>query len=595
MLFIVARAYFIIVQHDEASNFGLKIFFSSFMHGFKLDLSATCYLLLIPLLVAIPGIYFTGNWYKTFLKKYTFIFIAVITAVVVSDAQIYTYWAFRLEYTSLEYIRNPGEAVASLAKGEIYSYLIPFIIFSAGYIFTANRLINRTFSDLPAIRYPVPGIFVLLFLIAFLIIPIRGGTGTVPLNVSASYFSESMFPNHAAVNVTWNLAHTTIYRKPVKNPYIFTTSEEAAADVRELTLDSGSTLKVLNNEKANVIIIILESFGSFLVETGFPDTVITPYFKSLIPEGIYFSDIYATGSRTDKVIPAILSGYPNLPALKILQEPRKSSQLPGLVKLLDNKGYKSSFWYGGDLNFANLNSYILGSGFNEIVTRFDFSPAETNSKWGVHDHLVLNRMIDSINSAEQPFVYTLLTLSSHEPFEVPMDPYFTGSDIISRFKNSAYYTDRALGDFIDRAKAATWWNNTLIVLIADHCRRNSSLIPVYSEEIFKIPMLWLGGALAVKDTVISRVGNQYDLPLMVSNQLNIEGDFRFSKDLLSSGSKSFAFYTYFEGFSFITDSLSVVYDISLGKNVVEKGNNPAMAEKYGKSFLQFLFDDYLSR
>lgn len=595
LLFILARIYFLVKQHDEASMYSIKILISTFIHGFSLDLSMTCYLLLIPLLASIPGLYFNGSWFRTFLKVYTFTLVLLITAVVVADAGIYSYWAFRLEYTSLEYIKHPGDAVASLGKGEVFSYIIPFLVLSSLLLYICNNLINKYFSNLNRVKPLIPGIVVFLVITAFQIIPIRGGIGTVPLNVSAAYFSGSLFPNHAAVNVIWNLGHTSIYKKPTKNPYQFKDPEIAKESFKRLLQDSSATSMVLKTDRPNIIIIILESFGSFLINEDLTDTIIIPRFQELIREGIYFSNIYATGSRTDKVIPAILSGYPNLPSLKVLQEPRKSGSLPGIIKLLDSAGYKTSFWYGGDLNFANLNSYILGSSFREIITMRDFSSSDYNSKWGVHDHVIFNRMQDSLARSKQPFAYTVLTLSSHEPFEVPMDPVFRGRDELSRFKNSAFYTDKSLGGFIDMAKKTDWWKNSLVVLIADHCRRCSPTIPVYSEEIFKIPMLWLGGALSVRDTVIHRIGNQYDLPLIIANQLNLDSKFPFSKDLLSPGSGSFAFYTYNEGFAFITDSATSIYDISLKNNVFVSGKNPSEAESLGKSFLQVLFDDYLRR
>ena len=594
-LFEFARIYFLAVQHEEASIYSSSTILKTFLYGIKLDISTACYLMLLPLLIFIPWLWFPGKWYKHFLKTYSFIVIAVISGIVVSDARIYNFWAYRLEFSSLAYIKDPADAAASLRKGEMMLYLIPFILVAVAFILLCNKIINRFMKEPGKVKMPVVSSFVTAFVIASLIIPIRGGLGTVPLNASSAYFSESLFPNHAALNVVWNIGHTSIYRKPVKNPYLFKESSKAMEDLSYLKADSGTPVEVITNQRPNIIVIIIESFGSYLVNQASPDTVVTPRFRELIKEGLYFSDIYATGSRTDKVIPAIISGYPNLPYIKILQEPSKSTRLPGLFRLLDSLDYSTAFWYGGDLDFANLNSYIRSSGFRKIITKDNFSPKECNSKWGVHDHILLDKLSDSLSAYKKPFACAVLTLSSHEPFEVPMKPVFTGNNEVSRFKNSALYTDSCIGDFISKARESEWWNNTLIVLMADHCRRSSVNIPVYSEEIFRIPLLWLGGALAVEDSVISRTGNQYDLPLMIANQLKLKGDFPFSKDLLSPGSKSFAFYSYMGGFAFITDTATAIYDLNLKGNIVERGKYPSSAESFGKSMLQTLFDDYLSR
>jgi phosphoglycerol transferase MdoB-like AlkP superfamily enzyme len=415
------------------------------------------------------------------------------------------------------------------------------------------------------------------------------------LNTGSVYFSSKLFPNHAAINVIWNFGHSAVYRKPVGNPYLFNDPCNAGTDVKYLTADSLLPRKVLLTKRPNILLIILESFGSQLIDQNPGDTLITPRFNEYIHEGIYFTNIYAAGSRTDKAIPAIFSGYPNLPTIQVIREPGKVESMTGFIKLLDSAGYKTSFWYGGDINFADMNSYLTTTGFREKITMENFSRKDYNSKWGVHDDVLFSLLQDSLSGTAEPFACAVLTLSSHEPFEVPMEPVFKGKDQFTLFKNSVFYTDRSLGYFLDNAKKSDWWKNTLVILIADHCRRSTEKIPVYSEEIFKIPMLWLGGALAYQDIRIDKIGCQFDLPLTLADQLGLNGSFPFSKDLLSEGSKSFAFYTYNEGFAFLTDTSTAIYDIKLQSRVKETGINPDQAEKFGKSFLQVLFDDYLER
>jgi hypothetical protein len=108
-------------------------------------------------------------------------------------------------------------------------------------------------------------------------------------------------------------------------------------------------------------------------------------------------------------------------------------------------------------------------------------------------------------------------------------------------------------------------------------------------------MVWTGGALTVKGLKINKTGSQVDIPLTLLDQLDISADFPFSKDLLSEESGSFAFYTFNEGFGFVTDSSSVAFDQKSGQSVQMEGKNPAAAEAKGKAFLQVLFDDYLKR
>jgi phosphoglycerol transferase MdoB-like AlkP superfamily enzyme len=176
-----------------------------------------------------------------------------------------------------------------------------------------------------------------------------------------------------------------------------------------------------------------------------------------------------------------------------------------------------------------------------------------------------------------------------------MEPVFEGKDDLTKFRNSVYYTDKTVGNFIAWAKTTEWWKNTLVVLIADHCRRNTLDDLVFSQKIFKIPMLWLGGALKAGGKRIEKLGTQVDIPVTLLNQLDLPGEFPFGKDLLSDKSNSFAFYVYNEGFAFITDSSTFIYDHKLGAPVLNSGPDPEINERLGKAFLQVLYDDYMKR
>ena len=231
-------------------------------------------------------------------------------------------------------------------------------------------------------------------------------------------------------------------QKPVKNPYEFGDLPSAIAAVDTLTLKNGISRKVLNSTDPNILILVLESFSSYLIGPLGGDSLVTPNFNRYVNEGILFTNFYASGTRTDKALPAILNGYPAQPAQSIIKEPKKSQSLPSLVKIFIGRGYNSSFWYGGEINFANFNSFVISQGFNEIITKNNFDPENYNSKWGVHDHVLFEAFKDSMRVVKEPFFRVLLTLSSHEPFEVPMDPVFKGTDDLTKYKNSVFYADR---------------------------------------------------------------------------------------------------------------------------------------------------------
>ncbi len=595
LFFFFARFLFLVFHHREAAGFSFNLLAGTFTHGLKLDISVTSYILAIPVLLMLPAIWIKGEWYRHFMRIYTWILLLISSAIIIGDAELYSYWGFRMDYTPMLYLKTPKEVAASVSTATVIFTFLGIIAFGTVSGLIYNRFIDKRFSLPGLIRYRLPYAFVFAILLGSLIIPIRGGFGVAPINAGTVYFSDDLFVNHSAINVVWNVGNSLFHRKPTKNPYTFGDTDEAVAIANSLTAGSGSPEKVLNNTRPNILFIILESFGSSLVGPLGGDPLTTPNLNRLIGEGLVFSNFYASGNRTDKALPAILNAYPAQPAVSIIKEPRKTQSMNSIVKIMNGLNYNTSFWYGGDINFANFNSFLISSGFRQIITMDNFDPSDYNSKWGVHDHVFLKALQDSMARIKEPFFRVALTLSSHEPFEVPMAPVFAGKDDLTKFKNSVYYTDKAVGAFLEWAKTTPWWKNTLVILVADHCRRNSINDLVYSPEIFRIPMLWLGGALDAAGKRIEKLGSQVDIPLTLLHQLDLEGDFPFGKDLLAPGSKSFAFYTFNEGFSFITDSSTVIYDQKLRGPAVMTGSDPDYAEKLGKAYLQVLFDDYLKR
>ena len=595
LFFFIARLLFLVFHHREAAEFSLGLLAGTFTHGIKLDISVTAYILAIPMLVLLPALWIKGEWYRHFMRIYTWVLLFISSAIIIGDAELYSYWGFRMDYTPMLYLKTPKEVAASVSTGTVILTFLGIAAFAIACGLLYNRFIDKRFSFQPVARHRLPYTIVFAILLGSLIIPVRGGFGVAPINAGTVYFSDDLFVNHSAINVVWNVGNSLFHRKPTKNPYIFGDMDEAVAIRDSLSAGDGSPEKVLNNTRPNILFIILESFGNSLVGSLGGDSHTTPNLNRLTGEGLVFSNFYASGNRTDKALPAILNAYPAQPAVSIIKEPKKTQSMNGIVKIMNGLNYSTSFWYGGDINFANFNSFLLSSGFSQIVTMDNFDPSDYNSKWGVHDHVFMKTLQDSMTNIKEPFFRVALTLSSHEPFEVPMDPVFQGKDDLTKFKNSVYYADKAVGSFIEWAKTTSWWKNTLVILVADHCRRNSINDLVYSPEIFRIPMLWLGGALDARGLRIEKLGSQVDITPTLLHQLDLNGEFPFAKDLLSAGSRSFAFYTFNEGFAFITDSSSVIYDQKLRGLAVKKGSDPDYAEKLGKAYLQVLFDDYLKR
>ena len=325
---------------------------------------------------------------------------------------------------------------------------------------------------------------------------------------------------------------------------------------------------------------------------------ITPNFNKLCHEGILFSNCYANGDRTDKGIISVLNGYPGHPKDAIINYPKKTESLPYLNTDLKNAGYYTEFVYGYDIDYANFRSYFTNARYDKVVSKSDFDPSLHTSKWGVHDHYVLGRILDECNAApKQPFFLAFASQSSHEPFTVPMKTVIHGNDEEDKYLNSAYYADSSLGDFFAKAKKTSWWKNTLIVMVADHGTRHPGNSEYNSIAKYHIPMLWIGGAVAKQDTVISTYFTQSDFPLTLIRQLKLDNNrhYKFSQNFMSDQAPAYAFYVYNDGFVILNKYGNIMFDNVAKRPVQSEGNNTDSLLVLGKAHMQVLVTDFAER
>jgi len=524
-----------VYEFNFSSQIQTSDWWGIFIRGVWMDTSLIGYIMLLSGILFTALFYSNGKWIIVVLKYFTVIILSIFSIIVVSDAELYRNWGFRIDATPILYLKTPGEAFASVTP--LLIIILSFftvLIFIAFFFLYQNWVLKKnTIFDKGKWWY-IP---VFLFFSALMIIPIRGSFGIASMNPGKVYFSQNMFSNHAALNPIWNMMYSISKSGSMYKKYPINIEKTKAERIASgLMLDQGSTPNVLIFERPNVVIILLESFSSKMVKSlgGLSD--VTPNLNELSNEGILFSRIFASGDRSDKGIVATISGFPAQSTKSIIKYPLKSQKLPTISGVLDSIGYRTTFYYGGNPDFANIRSYLFSGKFRRIITQDDFPKSFRNSKWGVHDEYVFNRLMVDCDSAKSPFFKMYFTLTSHEPFEIPSKPKFKGTDDQSKFLSSVNYTDSCLGAFVREAKTKDWYKNTLFVLIADHGHRFPGKDPNFVVNKFRIPMLWIGGALSTDSLVINTTGSQTDLAATLLHQLGFEtSKFKFSKDLLSNG------------------------------------------------------------
>jgi phosphoglycerol transferase MdoB-like AlkP superfamily enzyme len=606
--FIVARVCFLIYHTENTQQLDFQEIMNTFRYGIRLDFSAAGYFSVIPFfLLAVREMLGFNNVIVKLLKFYTYTLLMLSAFLISADLELYANWRFRLDDIALNTLKDPAETAASAGASPVFSLVSFFIIFGAIFIFLFHRFVFKTLAppSVVALKNRLLHGFSGILLAFSLIIPIRGGFQLAPINQSAVYFSQKTFANHAALNAIWNFM-VSVYEDTANqdNPFKYFETAKAQGLIKQLfKKDTTGTHYLIKKDlkNPNIIIITWESFTAKVVERLGGDKGVTPQFDALCKEGVLFDNFYSTGHRTHFGLMGVLAGYPCVTEYNLFEIPRKAAQLPCLGKSFKQQGYETGFYYGGEAEFANFKNYLVTGQFNRLVTKSEFDKKDQNSKWGAFDHTLLERANLDLKTYKQPFFVNILTLSSHEPFELPAGdwglPNFDAkkADVDDHFKNAMHYTDKALGQFMEDAKKQAWWNNTLIVIIADH---GSPHVAPHDNEFtnFHVPMLWLGGALAVKDTVVSTLGCQTDIAATVLAQVDIKADdFVWSKNVMSQHYRPFAYFNFHNGFGFLQEKGGCVWDTDGGYIRRQKGVVDSSDIEMGKAYIQTTYQDYLNK
>ncbi len=604
LYFAVDRFIFMFIFHVKLRDIPLSEKFATYYHALRLDLSMTAYITVIPLLVYTFW-YFTRRKKINFswIKKYNAVLIVLFSLISIINFNIYREWGSKVNSRAIEFaIRTPNESLASSASSPIFLTLFVFLILLAVGFYLNFILIRR---QIEFSKTPVWAKFLITILtlgVNFLLI--RGGTGTAPNSQSMAFFSNYQLLNHASLNTEWNLMSSILANSTVKNnPYLYFDQKQAELEVENLfKVKKDTTISILKTDRPNVVIFILESFTADLTKALGNENGITPNLDSLAKNGVLFSQIYATGNRTDKGLIGSLTGFPTLGTGSIVTWPEKMQKIPAISQKLHQQHYQTSFYYGGESEFDNYKAFILGHQYKNLIDRNSFDQKDMNSKWGAYDGLVFNRQLTDANSTKQPFFSTILSLTNHEPFEVPGHYKFGTADNAQRFKSTAFYTDSCIGNYLSEAKKQAWYKNTLFIFVADHGHTlPKSDHEIYEPQRYHIPLIFYGDV--IKDEFrgknFDKTGSQQDLAATLLAQLNINSkEFKWSKNLLNPYARNFAYFSWDNGFGFIENGHTVTFD-NVGKSVLYNSNAkdaPKTNEIIlsGKSYLQSAYQQFIN-
>lgn len=467
----------------------------------------------------------------------------------------------------IEYLKYPKEVFGMLWKGYKLVLLGAAVMLAAaawlGHVWFAQALPDA----LPAWPWRI----VLTLLIgAAIALAIRGTLGHRPINPSSVAWCGDSLLNTLPLNSVYSVLFA-LYA--IKN-------ERSAADVygdlpedtlqtvirEQAGIDPGPLeLPTLHHQPAsqaparprNLVLIVQESLGAQYVG-NLGGAGLTPCLDTLAEQGWNFTRAYATGTRSVRGLEAVTAGFPPTLSDAALRLTGAQSRFFTLAQLLRRHGYRSRFIYGGEAHFDNMKSFFLGNGFDELHDLPSFESPAFVGTWGASDEDMFGKLHTLLSQSNgQPTLHLAFSVSNHTPWEYPAGRIAVQGDPAT-VENSVRYADWAIGQFFDRARESSYWEDTVFLIVADHDARvgGAQRIPL---RHFHIPALIVGAGVEARRD--ERIISQIDLPTTLLSLIGVsDAHPMIGHDLARPGTGGRALMQYEDHYGYLRGDTLVVLE-----------------------------------
>jgi phosphoglycerol transferase MdoB-like AlkP superfamily enzyme len=501
-----------------------------------LGLFAAPAVLLLPALLALGRV----TWWVRACCVWLTLSLLVILFLELATPQFLIEFDSRPNRLFLEYLVYPDEVMAMLWNG--YRGLL---LLTVGAIAGLAWLIARHFMGYARATNQWRTRTLLLvwpLVLIVLLVMVRSSFQHRPANLATFAFSDDAMVNSLVANSTYSVltaVHGLTYESQSSSMYGHMPNADIVRRVRagmgvplaDFTSEQFPTLhrqmaSVSREQPLNLVIVLEESLGAGFVKQlgGIP---ITPNIDRLADQGIWFDQLYATGTRSVRGIEAVLAGFPPTPALSVVKLSKAQRDFATLASVLARSGYRSDFVYGGESQFDNMRSFFLGNGFSNVVDRRDFAAPKFVGSWGVSDEDMFDMAharIKSMHAAGRPFFTLVFSSSNHTPFEFPDGRIELHDAQKQTVHNAVKYADHALGQFLERARTSDYWADTLFLVVADHDTR------VYGDELIPVGKFHIPGVILGADVTARRIDSlvsQIDLAPTLLSLMGIDSEHPF--------------------------------------------------------------------
>jgi len=495
-------------------------------------------------------------------------FFIIAGALIFDGAAEYIFFdefGTRFNFIAVDYLVYTREVIGNIKESYPLVPILSGVCALAALIFAGvKKYIDLTFQSVSTIKQRLlPGMF-------FVVVP---ALSFVFVGLSFTTISKNTYANELAGNGIYGL-FAAFRNSELDYSKFYVTHDDGTVlmalreQIRErnnrfLSRDLHNITREISNKgeekRLNVIVVIEESMSAAYLGAFGSTEGLTPNLDRLSRESMFFTHLYATGTRTVRGLEAITLSIPPLPGASIVKRPNNGG-LFSWGTVMREKGYDTKYIYAGYGYFDNMNAFFSVNGF-DIVDRSNFSRDEVAfaNIWGVCDEDLFSKVIreaDKSHASGKPFFSMVMTTSNHRPFTYPEGridiPSETGRD------GGIKYADYAVGKFINDARKQPWFENTLFVIVADHCAGSAGKMELPIKK-YEIP-LFIYAPSHIKPRRIDSVASQIDIAPTVLGLLNFSYTTKFmGHDVLRmDASQERAFISTYQKLGFIKDGSLVV-------------------------------------
>ncbi len=466
---------------------------------------------------------FRNLWTKVWFTISIFIYVNVIIFNGISEYFFWSEFGVRYNFIAVDYLVYTNEVVGNIME----SY--PVVPITLGIVVVTLLVTWYCFrSELAQTEYLKDWRWKVVIGPAYIIV-LSAAIGLLNFNTRFQN-SPNVYVNELQANGLYKF-YDAFVNNSLDYKQFYLTYPEAEAFVHKIYQSTGDNLHTVHAEGKeicrNIVLITMESMSASYMERFGNTEKITPVLDSLYKLGLAFNRVYATGNRTVRGLEAVTLSLPPCPGQSLIKRPNTAG-MHSTGALLRDKGYKVTYFYGGNSYFDNMKTFFSSNGY-EIIDQKNYKPEEITfaNIWGVCDEDIYRKVIRTLNRDtrnNKPFFAHVMTGSNHRPFTYPTGRIRIPKDSKSR-AGGVLYSDYSLGRFFEEASKQSWFGNTIFLITADHCASSAGSTEIPLQK-YHIPAVIIAPGL-VEPKEIDGIVSQIDLMPTLLSLLNMSYDSYF--------------------------------------------------------------------